>query len=117
MRLAQLLTFSYETQFSAIMNSIPLLMFYFILCVYQDFVRFPWKNQPSLNLHAMPATPSASSGGSTRSGLSHVYGSTSRQLNQDIYSSGQEGQGFSAVPQPMDLISEEMDCGSQQFLR
>lgn len=65
----------------------------------------------------MPAAPPVSSGGSVSSGLSRAYGSTSGQLNQGIYSSGQGGQGYSAVAQPMDLISEDMDPGSQHLLR
>ncbi|XP_077235419.1 transcription regulator [Tasmannia lanceolata] len=81
--------------------------------VYEDFVRFPWQNQSSQSSNAVPA---GSSGGPVNSGLSRVYGSNSGQLNSSIYSAAQVAPGFSTVPQPLDLISEDMDPGSGQLL-
>ncbi|XP_010258903.1 PREDICTED: CCR4-NOT transcription complex subunit 1 isoform X3 [Nelumbo nucifera] len=84
--------------------------------VYEDFVRFPWQNQPSQSSSTIAAGSPVSSGGSISSGLSRAYGSMSGQLSSGIYSSVQGGQGFSAVGQPMDIISEEMDAASTQLL-
>ncbi|KAJ4954224.1 hypothetical protein NE237_031056 [Protea cynaroides] len=81
--------------------------------VYEDFVRFAWQNQSNQSSNAVPTSPLASSGVSISSGLSRAYGSATGQLNQGVYSSGQGAQGFGTVAQPMDLMSEEMDPGSQ----
>ncbi|KAJ8636128.1 hypothetical protein MRB53_010395 [Persea americana] len=45
-----------------------------------------------------------------------VYGSSSGQPNSSIYSTAQMIPGFSTVPQSLDLIPEEMDSTSAQFL-
>ncbi|XP_043707891.1 CCR4-NOT transcription complex subunit 1-like isoform X2 [Telopea speciosissima] len=84
--------------------------------VYEDFVRYAWQNQSNQSSNAVPASPPASSGVSISSGMSRAYGSTIGQLNQGVYSSGQGAQGFGAVAQPMDLMSEEIDPGSQPFI-
>ncbi|KAJ4956450.1 hypothetical protein NE237_013233 [Protea cynaroides] len=81
--------------------------------VYEDFVRFAWQNQSNQSSNAMPTAPPASSSVSISSGLSRAYGSTTGPLDQGAYSSGQGVQGFGAVAQPMDLMSEELDPGSQ----
>ncbi|KAF9613129.1 hypothetical protein IFM89_005608 [Coptis chinensis] len=85
--------------------------------VYEDFVKFPWQNQSSQSSNTVPSGPPTSSGLSVSSGLSRAYGPTSGQLNSGIYSSAQGGSGFSAIAQPLDLISEEMDNSSAQLLR
>ncbi|XP_043718243.1 CCR4-NOT transcription complex subunit 1-like isoform X3 [Telopea speciosissima] len=84
--------------------------------VYEDFVTFAWQNHSNPSSNAVPAAPPVSSTVSVSSGQSRAYGSTTGQLNQGAYSSEQGAQGFGAVAQPMDLMSEEMDPGSQQLL-
>ncbi|XXG66487.1 hypothetical protein AAC387_Pa06g0046 [Persea americana] len=84
--------------------------------VYEDFVRFPWQNQSTQSSNAVTAGLPGSSGGSASSGLSRVYGSSSGQPNSSIYSTAQMIPGFSTVPQSLDLIPEEMDSASAQFL-
>ncbi|KAI3874808.1 hypothetical protein MKW98_019381 [Papaver atlanticum] len=83
--------------------------------VYEDFVRFPWKNQPSQSTNALPAGQSASfTGDSGSSSLPRSNGPASGQLNSTVYSTVQGGPGFGSVAQPLDLISEVMDPASAQ---
>ncbi|RZC53428.1 hypothetical protein C5167_012294 [Papaver somniferum] len=80
--------------------------------VYEDFVRFPWQNQPSQSTNALPAGQAASfTGDSGSSNLSRSNGPASGQLNSTVYSTVQGGPGFA---QPLDLISEDMDPASAQ---
>ncbi|KAJ4706647.1 Transcription regulator [Melia azedarach] len=74
--------------------------------VYNDFVRFPWQNRADLSSKAVPSGLHSSSGGSIAAG----------QLNPGFYSAGLGAAG-SAVTQPFDHISEEMDPSSAQLLR
>ncbi|KAK4839920.1 hypothetical protein QYF36_025957 [Acer negundo] len=77
--------------------------------VYEDFVRFPWQNQPGQSSNGV------SSGGSASSGLSRAYVSPAGQHNSGFYSAGLGTTGLNAT-QPLDLISEEMDHNSVQIL-
>ncbi|KAL6321921.1 hypothetical protein AAG906_035821 [Vitis piasezkii] len=83
--------------------------------VYEDFVRFPWQNQSGQSSNAVPAGPPAASSGPGSSGLSRAYASSSGQLSPGFYSTGTGATGLSAT-QPLDLISEDMDPSSAQFL-
>lgn len=83
--------------------------------VYEDFVRFPWQNQSGQSSNAVPAGPPAASSGPGSSGLSRAYASSSGQLSPGFYSTGTGATGLSAT-QPLDLISEDMDLSSAQFL-
>ncbi|KAA8539793.1 hypothetical protein F0562_026485 [Nyssa sinensis] len=84
--------------------------------VYEDFVRFPWQNQFGQTSNAVAAGLPASSSGSVGPGVSRAYVSSTGQINPGLYSSGLGATGLSAVAQPIDLISEEMDPGSAQLL-
>ncbi|KAL5812656.1 hypothetical protein ACOSQ3_027606 [Xanthoceras sorbifolium] len=77
--------------------------------VYEDFVRFPWQNQPGQSSNGVP------SGGSASSGLSRAYVSPAGQHNSGLYSAGLGTTGLNAT-QPLDLISEEMDPSSAHLL-
>ncbi|KAI3865837.1 hypothetical protein MKX03_035790, partial [Papaver bracteatum] len=80
--------------------------------VYEDFVRFPWQNQPSQITNALPAGQSAPfTGDSGSSSLPRSNGPASGQLNSTFYSTVQGGSGFGS---PLDLISEDMDPASAQ---
>ncbi|KAI3908415.1 hypothetical protein MKW92_020455 [Papaver armeniacum] len=83
--------------------------------VYEDFVRFPWQNQPSQSTNALPAGQATSfTGDSGCSNLPRSNGPASGQLNSTVYSTVQGGPGFVSVAQPLDLISEDMDPASAQ---
>ncbi|KAK6936303.1 CCR4-NOT transcription complex subunit 1, HEAT repeat [Dillenia turbinata] len=84
--------------------------------VYEDFVRFPWQNQPGQSSNAASAGSPASSTGPVSSGLSRAYTSSTGQLNTSFYSSGLASSGLSAATQPLDLVSEELDPSSPQLL-
>ncbi|TXG46399.1 hypothetical protein EZV62_028102 [Acer yangbiense] len=71
----------------------------------QDFVRFPWQNQPGRS----------SNGVSASSGLSRAYVSPAGQHNSGFYSARLGTTGLNAT-QPLDLISEEKDHNSAQIL-
>ncbi|KAI3986448.1 hypothetical protein MKX01_037730 [Papaver californicum] len=84
--------------------------------VYEDFVRFPWQNQPSQSTKALPAGQSASfTGGSGSSSVPRSKGPASGQPNPTVYSTTQGGPGFGSTTQPLDLISEDMDPSSMQI--
>ncbi|KAI3965367.1 hypothetical protein MKX01_042848 [Papaver californicum] len=84
--------------------------------VYEDFVRFPWQNQPSQSSNALPTVQSSFAGGSGSSSLPRSYGPASGQPNPTVYSTTQGGPGFGSVVQPLSLISEDMDPASTQIL-
>ncbi|XP_057952190.1 uncharacterized protein LOC131146551 isoform X3 [Malania oleifera] len=84
--------------------------------VYEDFVRFPWQNQPGQNSNVVPAGSPASSSSSVSSAISHGYAPSGRQLNPGFYSSGLAATGLSAVTQPLDIVPEDMDANSAQLL-
>ncbi|KAK1578369.1 hypothetical protein Q3G72_029758 [Acer saccharum] len=77
--------------------------------VYEDFVRFPWQNQPGQSSNGVSA------GGSASSGLPRAYVSPAGQHNSGFYSAGLGTTGLNAT-QSLDLISEEMDHNSVQIL-
>ncbi|KAL7203784.1 hypothetical protein ACSBR2_016943 [Camellia fascicularis] len=80
--------------------------------VYEDFVRLPWQNQSTNSSNALPVGPSVSS---VSAGMSWTFNSASGQLNPGIFSSGIGNTGISAVAQPLDLVSEEMESSSAQL--
>ncbi|XP_026438629.1 CCR4-NOT transcription complex subunit 1-like [Papaver somniferum] len=84
--------------------------------VYEDFVRFPWQNQPSQSSNALPAVQSSFAGGSGSSSLPRSYGPASGQPNPTLYSSTQGDPGFGSVVQPLALVSEDVDTASAQIL-
>ncbi|KAK1261309.1 hypothetical protein QJS04_geneDACA021630 [Acorus gramineus] len=81
--------------------------------VYDDFVRFPWQNQPSQSSSALNAQP-LSSGSLTGSSGPRGYNSSPNRLNSTLFSSAQVTPGFGT--QSLDLISEDMEPGPTQLL-
>ncbi|KAK1305818.1 hypothetical protein QJS10_CPA10g00894 [Acorus calamus] len=81
--------------------------------VYDDFVRFPWQNQPSQSSSALNAQP-LSSGSLTGSSGPRGYNSSPNRLNSTLFSSAQLTPGFGT--QSLDLISEDMEPGPTQLL-
>ncbi|KAL2514000.1 transcription regulator [Forsythia ovata] len=80
--------------------------------VYEDFVRLPWQNRSTHGTNAVPVGPSISSGSN---GMSRQFASVSGQINPGTYSSGLVNTGISAVPQTLEIGSEEMDNSSAQL--
>ncbi|KAL7238560.1 hypothetical protein ACSBR2_004617 [Camellia fascicularis] len=80
--------------------------------VYEDFVRLPWQNQSNHSSNALSGGPSASS---VSAGMFRVYSSASGQPSPGIYSSGVGNTGITAMAQPLDLFSEEMESSSAQL--
>ncbi|CAI9769351.1 unnamed protein product [Fraxinus pennsylvanica] len=80
--------------------------------VYEDFVRLPWQNRSTHGTNAVPVGPSISSGSS---GMSRQFASASGQINPGVYSSGLISTGISAIPQTLEIGSEEMDNSSTQL--
>ncbi|KAI8024154.1 CCR4-NOT transcription complex subunit 1 [Camellia lanceoleosa] len=80
--------------------------------VYEAFVRLPWQNQSNHSSNALSGGPSASS---VNAGMSRVYSSASGQPSPGIYSSGVGNTGITAMAQPLDLFSEEMESSSAQL--
>ncbi|XP_057807321.1 uncharacterized protein LOC131021995 isoform X2 [Salvia miltiorrhiza] len=74
--------------------------------VYEDFARFPGQNRSTQSSNAVPVGPSASSGGG---GLSRQFASTSGQISGSIYSSGLVSTGIGAVPQTLEIGSDEIE--------
>ncbi|KAL3616494.1 hypothetical protein CASFOL_039884 [Castilleja foliolosa] len=77
--------------------------------VYEDFARFPGQNRSSQNSNSVPGGPSpASSSG----GMSRPF--ASGQINPSMYSSGLVNTGLGAVPQTLEIGSDDIDSvGSQ----
>lgn len=76
----------------------------------KDFARFPGQNRSAQSSNAVPVGPSASSGGG---GLSRQFASASGQISS-IYSSGLVSTGIGAVPQTLEIGSDEIESiGSQ----
>lgn len=80
----------------------------------QDFVRLPLQNQSGQSSSTLPVGPSPSP---SSSGLSRAYLAGSGQMNPAIYSAGLVNAGITSVPQPLDIVSEEIDAGSSQLHR
>ncbi|XP_019161048.1 PREDICTED: CCR4-NOT transcription complex subunit 1 [Ipomoea nil] len=80
--------------------------------VYEDFVRLPLQNQSGQSSNTLPVGPSPSP---SSSGLSRAYVAGSGQMNPAIYSAGLVNAGISSVPQPLDIVSEEIDTSSSQL--
>lgn len=80
----------------------------------QDFVRLPLQNQSGQSSNTLPVGPSPSP---SSSGLSRAYVAGSGQMNPAIYSAGLVNAGISSVPQPLDIVSEEIDASSSQLHR
>lgn len=60
--------------------------------------------------------PPAASSGPGSSGMSRAYVSSSGQLTAGFFSPGTGAAGLSSVTQPLDLISEDIDPSSSQYL-
>lgn len=82
--------------------------------VYDDFIRNIWQNQSSQGPSVVPTGPPNLGGGSVNSSMTRVYGSSSGQLNNNVFSSSQVAPGFSSA-QPLDLMQEEGDRGFAQL--
>lgn len=85
----------------------------------KDFARFPGQNRSSQSSNAVPVGPSASSGGG---GLSRQFASASAsasgQISAGIYSTGLVSTGVGAVPQTLEIGSDEIESvGSQIPIR
>ncbi|XP_047937913.1 CCR4-NOT transcription complex subunit 1 isoform X1 [Salvia hispanica] len=79
--------------------------------VYEDFARFPGQNRSTQSSNTAPVGLSASSGGG---GLSRQFASTSGQISGSIYSPGLISTGIGAVPQTLEMGSDEIEpFGSQ----
>nr|GMC82829.1 CCR4-NOT transcription complex subunit 1 isoform X1 [Ipomoea batatas] len=78
----------------------------------RDFVRLPLQNQSGQSSNTLPVGPSPSP---SSSGLSRAYVAGSGQMNPAIYSAGLVNAGISSVPQPLDIVSEEIDASSSQL--
>ncbi|KAG8391589.1 hypothetical protein BUALT_Bualt01G0203200 [Buddleja alternifolia] len=74
--------------------------------VYEDFARFPGQNRSSQSSNAVPVGPSASSGSG---GLPRQFASASGQISSGIYSSNLVNTGLGAIPQTLELGSDEID--------
>ncbi|XP_047948828.1 CCR4-NOT transcription complex subunit 1-like [Salvia hispanica] len=72
--------------------------------VYEDFARFPGQNCSTQSSNAVPVGHSASSEG----GLSRQFASTSGKMSGSIYSSGLVSTGFGAMPQALEIDSDEI---------
>ncbi|GFP80906.1 ccr4-not transcription complex subunit 1 [Phtheirospermum japonicum] len=77
--------------------------------VYEDFARFPGQNRSSQNSNSVPVGPSNTSGSG---GLSRQF--ASGQINPSMYSAGLANTGLGAVPQTLEIGSDDIDSvGSQ----
>nr|GLL40743.1 CCR4-NOT transcription complex subunit 1-like [Ipomoea trifida] len=80
--------------------------------VYEDFVRLPWKNQSIQSSNALSLGPASSN----NSILSQAYVAGSAQMSTAaIYSSDLFKAGVAAVPNYLDIASEEIDTSSSQL--
>ncbi|KAL2234042.1 UNVERIFIED_CONTAM: CCR4-NOT transcription complex subunit 1 [Sesamum indicum] len=80
--------------------------------VYEDFARFPGQNRSSQSSNAVPVGPSASS---AVGGLSRQFASASGQISPSVYSSGLVNTGLGAVPQTLEISSDEIDSVGAQI--
>ncbi|KAK4414642.1 CCR4-NOT transcription complex subunit [Sesamum alatum] len=80
--------------------------------VYEDFARFPGQNRSSQSSNAVPVGPSTSSG---VGGLSRQFASASGQISPSVYSSGLVNTGLGAVPQTLEISSDEIDSVGAQI--
>ncbi|KAL3649432.1 hypothetical protein CASFOL_005835 [Castilleja foliolosa] len=72
--------------------------------VYEDFARFPGQNRSSQSSNSVPVDPSITSGSG---GLSRQFSSS--QINPSMYSSGLVNTGLGAVPQTLEIDSDDRD--------
>ncbi|KAL9175940.1 hypothetical protein ABFS82_02G145600 [Erythranthe guttata] len=81
--------------------------------VYEDFARFPGQNRSVPSSTTVPVGPSASSG---TGGLSRQFASASAsgQISTNTYSSGLVNTGLGAVPQTLEISSDEIDSVGAQ---
>lgn len=80
----------------------------------KDFARFPGQNRSTQSSNAVPVGPSASSGGG---GLSRQFASASAsgQISAGVYSSGLVSTGIGAVPQTVEIGSDEIESVGTQI--